>query len=52
MNQRELRRLFAKHNTRSWQRVLVEAGKVKLPRVQNEMEIIEEYLINFKALRL
>lgn len=51
MNQRELRTLFAKH-TRNWQRVLADARKVRLSRVQNEMEVIKEYLVKFKTSKI
>lgn len=52
MNQRELHRLFATHHARSWQRVLADAGKVKLSRVENEMEVIKGHLLKFKSIKL
>lgn len=52
MRPRELRMMFAKYTTRSWNRLMADASKVKLQRVQGIFGILKEHVVQFKALHL
>jgi len=49
---RELRVIFARHNKRSWYRLVADANKVKLPIAQLPFGIIRKHLNKFKTLRI
>jgi hypothetical protein len=49
---RELRKLFAKYNHRSWYRLVKESQNVKLPTKQDTFKTLREQLIEFKPLKL
>jgi hypothetical protein len=51
MNQRELRRLFGHHNAQSWNRMMADAGKVKLQQTQSVFGLLRKHIVQFKALR-
>ncbi len=52
MSPRELRMMFAKDNQRTWYRLMSDANKIKLPSVQQPLQVIREELAKFKMLRL
>ncbi len=52
MRPRELRMMFAKYHTRSWNRLIADASKVKLQRVQGIFGILKEHVEKFKTLRI
>ena len=49
---RELRVIFAKHNKRTWYRLMADANKVKLPVIQSCFGVIRKHLNKFKPLRI
>ena len=52
MPPRELRTMFLKSSTRSWNRLMIDASKVKLQRRQSIFGILREHVEQFKALRI
>jgi len=52
MSPRELRTMFPRSSTRSWNRLMTDASKVKLQRVQSIFGILREHVEQFKALRI
>lgn len=52
MQPRELRRMFANYNVRGWNRLMADASKVKLQRMQGIFGILREQIVQFKALRI
>ena len=49
MTPRELRVLFSHFHSRSWQRLMEDAKKVKLPNTSNPFIVIREQVLKFKA---
>jgi len=52
MTPRELAALFKHHNSRSWNRFILQAGRIKAPRVQNVFDLLRVQLESFKILRI
>ncbi len=52
MTPRELRTMFPRSSTRSWNRLMTDASKVKLQRMQSIFGILREHVEQFKALRI
>ena len=49
---RELRVLFSRFHNRSWQRLMADTKKVKLPIPNSPLGVMREQIINFKPCKL
>ena len=52
MTPRELRVLFKRFHPRSWQRLMTDAKKVKMPNANNSFGIIREQIVKFKPCKI
>lgn len=48
----ELRLMFSSYSDRSWYRLIADANKIKLPKVERPFVVIRKNLIKFKPLKL
>jgi hypothetical protein len=52
MTPRELRVLFSHYNLRSFQRIMVDAKQIKLPRADSPLGVIREQIVKFKVCKV
>jgi len=48
---RELRKMFAHYNKKSWYRLIADAKEINLPSTQSPFGIIRKHITKFKPLR-
>ena len=51
MNIGELRQMFSAYNKRSWDRLIADTNKIKLPKVESSFGVIRKHLEKFKPLK-